>query len=45
MVRSEATGYAADKCRGVMEYWNAEDPPLEGWNNGFVRMRSFLDPF
>jgi hypothetical protein len=20
--RSEATGYAADKCLGVMEYWN-----------------------
>jgi len=32
-----------DKCLGVMEYWNVEDPPLEGWNSGFIRMRSLLD--
>jgi hypothetical protein len=26
--RREATGYAVDKCFGVMEYWNVQDPPL-----------------
>ena len=40
---SEQPGYAECKRRGMMEYWNVADPPLEEWNNGFRRIRSFFD--
>ena len=23
---------STNECHGVVEYWNVEDPPLEGWN-------------
>jgi hypothetical protein len=33
--RPEETGYASNKCRGMMEYWN----------NGLRRIISFFDTF
>lgn len=38
--KSEEIGIVVKLCRGVMEYWNVEDPPLEGWNTGYGGMRS-----